>query len=208
MKNWREVPVPPNMQDLNKDERGFPIPFVVLIDKNGQSHFKINDEKKNEVCIAEKRCNICGKPISPNEHWFVGGMLSAFHPQGAFNDTSVHHECGVYALQVCPYMAYTQYQAKENIDKTINKLEQEDIEKRIFFNPTQDTERLAFFCFVNAPDYDAVNKFPYRFIHPVKISNKCLGGYLNVEYWLDGEKISSEKAKEILKSKGKQSFLP
>lgn len=193
----KNIIIPELMKNLKKDRRGFPIPYVVLEDKKGVAHFKINDDIKQMKCIKEDLCGICGTTIKKNEHWFIGGQLSAFHPKGAFNDTSMHKECGEYALQVCPYLAYTQYKAKDDIDT--NKIE---LERNItYFNPTQDQERLDFFCYVRAKDYVVINRGIQRYIHPQK-------PYLEIRFWLDGEEITLEQANNILSLKKKESFLP
>lgn len=197
--NFKDIPIPELMKNLPKDSRGFPIPYVVLIDDNKVPHFKVNDDRRNERCIANKMCHICGVPLINSNIWFIGGMLSAFHPNGAFNDGAVHKECGVYALKVCPYLAYTQYQAKSIIDTS--KIATADNKNMIYVNPTQDLERLDFFCLVRAAEYRITGNAGFRYIHPKK-------PYLEVEYWRDGEQITVEQAKEFLREKEKADYLP
>ena len=98
----------------------FAIPYVVLIDPTGIPHFKANDETKVEKCINEKLCSICGDPLE-KDMWLIGGTLSAFHENGCYIDSPVHKECGIYALKTCPYMAYTQYIAKEGVSPKLQE---------------------------------------------------------------------------------------
>jgi len=198
--NFKDVPLPQHMQGLLKDERGFPIPFTVLVDAKKVTHFKINDSRKTDFCIEHRLCTICGVKLVRGNMWFIGGQLSAFHPKGAFNDPPVHYECGKYALQVCPYLAYTQYAAKE-IDHT--KVAPESKGTMVFYNPTQDMERLEFFCFVQGWNYK-ITTGPLgvdRFIQPEK-------PYYKIEYWKDGKQITLKQANDLLEAKDKESYLP
>src|SRR4051794_25051986 len=117
MTHAKDIPIPERMKNLRFDDRrGIPIPYVVLIDKTGAPQYKINDEEKNVQCFEKKLCHICGQKLN-GEFWFIGGQLSAFHPRGAFVDGAVHKECGLYALQVCPYMVFSNYKAISDTEK-------------------------------------------------------------------------------------------
>lgn len=105
---WRDVPLPDLMRDLPKDQRGLPIPFIVLIDKDGRPHFTINNTEKTMQCLVKDLCPICGKRLHRGR-WFVGGPLSAFHPQGTYFDAPMHADCMRYAMRVCPYLAAPKY---------------------------------------------------------------------------------------------------
>ena len=105
-------------------------------------YFKINDERKVDKCIAEKLCSICGEKLN-SDMWLIGGPMSAFHPKGAYADIPIHKECGIFALQNCPYMAYTKYTAKTPLGLLESK-----IDDLMLYNPTQDTNRLLYFVFV------------------------------------------------------------
>lgn len=199
--SWKDVPIPPLMKGLMKDERGFPIPYVVLMDKNNKPLFKINDEqKKVSNCIERRLCSVCGNPMLQGKMWMIGGMKSAYHPQGAFNDTPVHKECGEYALQVCPYLAYTQYSRKPiDFGKVV---EATDEKIQGFVDMTQSEERLDFFCFLRVTDFKVKRySIAERYIYPIK-------PYLEERYWLDGKEITMLDAEAILQSKGKESLLP
>lgn len=96
------------MRDLPKDRRGLPIPYIVLRDKDDRPHFTVNDTAKAMRCLAKDLCPICGKRLHRGR-WFVGGPLSAFHPEGWYFDTPMHADCMRYALRVCPYLAAPKY---------------------------------------------------------------------------------------------------
>lgn len=107
--NWRNVPFPDRMAHLEKDRRGFPIPFVVARDNAGEALFTINDTELTDQAIRESLCGICGGELEFGDLWWVGGPLSAFHPNGVFVDGPMHKECSTYALEVCPHLAAPRY---------------------------------------------------------------------------------------------------
>jgi hypothetical protein len=133
MKNWKDIPVPPLMRDLPRDERGFPVPFIVLRDPSGKAVFSANDTLVVDRCHVEQRCGVCGNQL--DDMWVLGGPVSAFHPNGVYIDTPIHHECGTYALQVCPYLVIAAYHSIPDREK---KLTEKFGGTRLFANPTQD----------------------------------------------------------------------
>ena len=202
MLNRKHVPIPAQMKNLKVDVRGFPIPFVVLIDKLGQPHFKVNDERKSRECIEKKLCHVCGEKLN-KDYWFVGGQVSAFHPQGFFVDGPAHKVCALYALKVCPYLAYTQYKAEEpmeNIEKLTKKLAGiTDIGG--LHNPTQSSKRLPFFVLAQAKRYGVKASITGSLFKPDK-------PYQQIEYWKDGDQILQNEAKLILQKQNDLCYLP
>lgn len=196
---WKDIPIPANMQGLPKDPRGFPVPYIVMW-KDGVPHFKINDETITERCIEQQLCSVCGVVIPDDDMWFVGGQLSAFHPHGAFNDAPMHKECLVYALQVCPYMAYTQYLRKP-LDLAKITTEQDIKDQMMYVDATQSEDRLLFFVICRTKGYSLHRYWPFRYFHPDK-------PYLEVEYWQDGNKISLAEAANLLIESKQKSWLP
>lgn len=110
------VLIPERMQALARDPRGYPIPFGLLIDPDGKAHFSLNDESKRLQILRRDLCSICGTKLFRGR-WFVGGVLSAFHADGAFIDPPMHAECARYALQACPYLAAPRYAATGDIGR-------------------------------------------------------------------------------------------
>ena len=98
-----ETEVPPRMRRLDRDKRGYPIPWIVQRDLDGRPFFTINDSLKVMACGDRKLCGICGRPLE-RDVWLVGGPGSAFHEHGAFLDPPMHHACARYAMRVCPYI--------------------------------------------------------------------------------------------------------
>ena len=100
-----DVPIPERMQHLDRDGRGYVIPWTVFRDSKGKAHFTINDENRRQTVIGRDCCPICAAKLLRGR-WFVGGPGSAFHERGAYIDPPMHRECVVYALKVCPYLAF------------------------------------------------------------------------------------------------------
>lgn len=177
-----DTPIPDRMKHLPLDPRGYPIPSNVFRDKNGTPHFTINDELIRQTQIRDNLCPICGKKNSAGL-WFVGGPLSAFHPQGAYNDLPMHKECAVYALKICPYLAMPSYHHRLD-EKTLNKIPEEDREVRTFVDPTMLATRPPVFVLARTKSYivgpDGYHLVPMR-------------PWLEVEVWKDGAMLTKQQ---------------
>jgi len=177
---WKLVPIPQLMLDLERDPRGMPVPYVVLKDKEGKHHFKINDTDKSILCMVQSLCGICGKPLKQKDTWMIGGIGSAFDDHGKYVDLPVHGDCGRYALQVCPYMVVRNYNGKVDIEK---------MEKNIpgvkLHNTTVDQDRLPLFVLIQ-PDGYQIEITPTGFY----VVPKRKKPYLGAEFWVDGKKLT------------------
>jgi hypothetical protein len=182
MKNWKQIPIPPKMAGLGLDPRGFPIPYIILQGPDGKNYFQVNDSYKVQSCINNKLCAICGQPLGCDA-WLAGGPLSAFHPHGAYIDTPTHHECGNYAMRVCPYLAITTYNGKFNPDKLAGQGW-----VGVLVDPTVIDDRPPFFAYVKIKGF-TVNPTT-RHLIPKK-------PLLQVEYWNAGEQITREEAQQL-----------
>jgi hypothetical protein len=110
------APLPRLLRTRPRDKRGYPIPFVVLIDRAGLPQFTINDARKVEQCRRKHLCGLCGKRMDDG-FWFVGGARCFTHPHGAFVDPPNHYECAEYALRVCPFLAAPNYGKRIDLGK-------------------------------------------------------------------------------------------
>jgi hypothetical protein len=171
--------IPDRMKHLDIDPRGYPIPWTVFRDNDGRPHFTVNDEMKRIQCLEKDLCPICKGPLLRGR-WFFGGPASAFHPDGAYMDPPLHHECMTYAAQVCPYLANPSY--LKRIDaKTI------DPDKiggnRVFIDPTQIPTRPSFFVGVMAIGQTISNGY----VKPKR-------PYRALEIWRNGNRITEKDA--------------
>jgi hypothetical protein len=166
------IEVPDRMKHLERDHRGYPIPFIVFRDDDGKPHFTINDEHKVMRCKRNHICAICGKELLRGR-WFLGGPMSALHPRGAYIDPPLHHECMQFAVQTCPYLISAKY-TKRIDDKKLDRNKTTGV--LMLVDPTMDPTRPKIFIAVMAvgqtltPNGYIVPKHPYR----------------AMEFWRDG----------------------
>lgn len=190
-RNWKTIPIPPRLQKLERDPRGYIIPFIVLRNpNNGEAFFQVNDDYKVEYAIAKDCCAVCGQKMD-GDKWLVGGPLSAFHAQGCYIDTPTHQECLHYALKVCPYLAVPNY--KKNLD-LMDVIKRKDLpDHMVYSDPTLDDIRVPFFVAVHVRSFTVSRKGPgQRFLHPDK-------NYLAVEYWNEGVQIDENEALKLFR---------
>lgn len=189
-KDWRSVPLPPLMQSMELDKRGYPIPFIIVRDKHGTSYFQINDESKVNQAIDHDLCAICGNKMGADK-WLVGGPMSAFHPNGAYIDTPTHQQCLHYALKVCPYLAVPNYLKRldmKNVDPS-------KFDDALFFqDPTQDDNRVPFFVAIHIKGFTVSRPEPgRRYLHPFR-------EYLAVEFWNEGIQIDKVTVEQLTRN--------
>lgn len=178
--------VPERMKGLSRDKRGYPVPFGVLIDNDGNPHFTINDECKRQEMIARDLCSICGQALHRGR-WFVGGILSAFHPRGVFIDPPMHHECATYALQVCPYLAAPRY-ARRIDARTLDPAKVPGIVLR---DNTMIEARPGLFVAAHARGQSFTGDDWQDYLRPTR-------PYIAVEYWRHGKRVGSEEAEKFV----------
>jgi hypothetical protein len=189
MTNWKDIPMPGNIKLLKRDKRGYPVPYTVLVDKKGTAYFKVNDDRKAFAAIMSKLCIICGKPMD-KDMWFIGGPKSAFHPAGAFNDSPVHHLCGTYAFQVCPYMNQSDYTKNPvDYDKLNNKLGEKF---QYADNSEKSGNRHLLFVFAK------VSNFNFTMSMQTGLLFKPVRPYLELEYWNHGEQLDKDEAEKLI----------
>lgn len=141
----RSALVPKRMRTLERDHRGYPVPFIVLRDNHGKPRFAINDHLLVGACLSKKLCSICGKRLDA-DIWFVGGSRAFLHNDGVFIDPPLHYECAEYSLRVCPFLAAPAY-SKSVI--TISKVDniREDLRlKQVEYSGPSQPERFALGC--------------------------------------------------------------
>ncbi len=191
--DFKSVEIPQKMKNLDKDGRGYPIPFNVLRDENGKPFFTVNDDSKYIQCIKERICAICGNLLS-DDMWFVGGIKSAFHQHGLFIDSPVHYECGNYSLKVCPYLATSRYSAYLGLDK-IDKLQKKVGDNVLLVDPTVDAGKPAYFAIVQTNNYhlvEAQSAASGFYLRPER-------PYLKMELWKSGQVVFPMLYKQIIR---------
>lgn len=103
------IDIPVFLNHLKLDERGYPIPFFVPMDK-GKPNFRYMDYTKLEQAITGHLCHICGKKLHKDYCYFISGPLGLTNQVSS--DAAMHRECAQYALKVCPHMLHRQAERK------------------------------------------------------------------------------------------------
>lgn len=189
------TPIPEWMKKLPRDKRGYPIPYIALIDKEGTAHFTVNEEQRRQEVIKEELCGICGRKLL---RWraLVGGPQSAFLEDGAYLDPAMHVECVTYALKVCPFLAMRSFN-KRIEGKTINPSKLEP-GIHVAVDEKMVEKRPLLFVMVVHMKCDPIY-FGYgptvQYVKPRK-------PYVRVEYWQHGQQLDNDvgeaRVKEIL----------
>lgn len=194
MQPFKCVEIPLIMKSLPKDKRGYPIPYIAQIDKNGKPHFTITDEMKRQQVLLDDLCGICGKKLV-RFRYLVGGVKSAFMDEGAYLDPPMHMQCAEYALQVCPYIANPSYNKEKLInDKTWdyeNNPNLAIIDVNNSMPPVGDLFVMVGFAEMKYVMAGSI----VRFVKPEKPYKHC-------SYWQAGERLNPKEglalAKELL----------
>ncbi len=185
----KDVPVPRRMLGLERDHRGYPVPFNVQRGQDGTPYFTANDHMKTLVILEKNLCPLCGQPNVKDELWFVGGPLSAFHPHGCYIDQPGHEACIAYALQVCPYLITAKY-TKRLDDKQVKDADREAM--LIMIDPTMIPDRPKVFVMARTDAYKITQGSHGMFsLHPVR-------PWLDFRVWRDGVELDTETAARII----------
>ena len=81
--------------------RGFPVPYIAMIDDNDRPDFRVTDERKRRQVMQNAWCQLCGKPLG-KFCFFTGGADAA--KANRYYEPACHLDCLVYAMQVCPFI--------------------------------------------------------------------------------------------------------
>lgn len=111
-KPFESIAIPPRLALRPRDGRGYPIPFTVLLDRDGTPDFRVTDRIKWDQVLDQRLCALCAEPLGRHLA-FVGGPLS--HESRYFTDPPMHLECARYAVQVCPFLAAPNFRYAESV---------------------------------------------------------------------------------------------
>lgn len=99
------VPIPERLKHLQKDTKGYIIPFFVPVNADGTPNFKYIDKDKQVTCTKGGLCAICGDHLEADV-WYISGPKA--RAQFVSSDPGMHEECARYSLAICPYIHYVQ----------------------------------------------------------------------------------------------------
>jgi hypothetical protein len=111
-----EVPMPPAVAALPRDDRGYPV-LAITPWQDGRPKFGLTSTERVLICAVERRCAVCGTRLDPGAAWRVVSaaeavaMRAAAGAGRAFVNTAPtveppgHRACMTYSAIVCPYLA-------------------------------------------------------------------------------------------------------
>jgi len=178
--------MPKRIARLPRDKRGYPIPWNVLRGSDGTPLFTVNDSVKHMMALQGKLCPICGEPLGVHI-WFVGGPLSAFHPNGRYIDLPSHKECAEFSLRTCPHLSAPKY--THRIDHIIN--EGKVPEGALLTDPTVNPDRPAVFVMVRSSGMKIYQTANGIYVRP--------DGITGIEYWNFGKQLSEAEGVELVR---------
>jgi len=114
----QRLKLPPRMQKLPVDDRGYPVPkFVQWID--GKPDFRVVNRSFMANAVRIKLCWLCGEPLGRFQAFVIGPMCSI---NRVSSEPPSHLECARFAVQACPFL--TQPNRKRNEDGLPEEAEQ------------------------------------------------------------------------------------
>lgn len=106
-----EIEIPPRMRHLERDHRGFIVPwFVQWLDDNdrplpagqGRPDFRVMDRRKWVKAIQHRLCWVCGGPVGVHLAFLIGPMCAI---NRVTSEPPSHRECALYSTAVCPFLS-------------------------------------------------------------------------------------------------------
>jgi hypothetical protein len=94
--------MPDRIARLERDFRGYPIPWFVNRPADSSIGFRVMDPKRFDHAARESRCWVCGDRLGKFIA-FVGGPLST--AQRLYADPPMHVDCAEFSVKVCPFLA-------------------------------------------------------------------------------------------------------
>lgn len=93
--------LPPRLQRLPVDERGYPVPwFVAWVD--GRPEFRAMDRDKWIRAVKEKRCWVCGDVLGRWLAFPIGPMCAITRTTA---EPPSHVECAEWSIRNCPFLS-------------------------------------------------------------------------------------------------------
>jgi hypothetical protein len=180
--------IPPRIARLDRDPRGYPIPWNVLRE-DGKPYFVVNDDRRHMTALFGGLCPICGQLLARTK-WFVGGPRSAFDPRGCYIDLPMHYECAQFALRVCPWLAAPHYH------ETGRPAESRVLPpSRVLVDETQIPDRPVLFVAIASTGVMVdMAKFPAQLprVGPIK-------PIIAIEYWRHGAQLDRAEGEALVR---------
>jgi hypothetical protein len=185
-----DIPIPFNLLTNDRDRRGLPIPFIVYRDMNGVPHFTVDNVSALNLVLAKRLCGLCGKPLKMGQMWLIGGPLSAFHEDGLYIEPPAHEECARYAVQVCPFIAASNYSRR--IEAKTLKADSLHETAQIHDNQMAPPRPL-FFALTRTSGIKLIDPQDGSGQHHIQPRRP----WKEIEFWQNGERITQDNAQKI-----------
>lgn len=93
---------PDRMARLPLDERGFPIPWFVHVDKDtGKPDFRVIRPGGIAIAYRSQTCWLCGEKMGRYRSFVIGPMCGV---NRVTSEPPCHRECAEYAAVACPFL--------------------------------------------------------------------------------------------------------
>lgn len=93
--------LPPRLQRLPIDERGYPVPWFVAWE-HGKPEFRAMDGEKWIRAVRERRCWVCGDGLGSFITFVIGPMCGLNRTTA---EPGCHRECAQWSARNCPFLS-------------------------------------------------------------------------------------------------------
>jgi hypothetical protein len=126
------IEIPKRISKLPRDHRGYPVPFFVDYDKEGNPDFRVMDYRKLRRAVLDKLCFICGEKLGKFMAFTVGPMCAVNRVSA---EPPSHLQCSIFAATVCPFLTNPDQKRNERAVKGYEKGDTAEPEGMIRRNP-------------------------------------------------------------------------
>lgn len=105
-----EVPMPPPIARLPRNEVGYPIPWFVADLDDGTRDFRIASEERQIDAIRMRLCWVCGGHRGAYAAFVIGPMCAVNRISA---EPPAHRDCAIYSARVCPFLAVPSMRRRE-----------------------------------------------------------------------------------------------
>jgi hypothetical protein len=103
-------PLPPGIARLPVS-KGYPVPFFSAW-VGGVPEFRAADPDKVWLCLAARRCWVCGGPLSAGPRVFLGGPLMGLNRVSG--EPPSHPDCAEWSARNCPFLTRPRMERRDD----------------------------------------------------------------------------------------------
>src|SRR5262245_1656918 len=98
----RNIPMPQRIKRLPVSDRGFPVPWFVHWNDDGQPDFRVIGKNKLADAFKKKLCWVCGTMLGVHQCFVIGPMCGVSRTTP---ETPSHLDCSEYTVRACPFLS-------------------------------------------------------------------------------------------------------